>query len=178
MNKEELIRKIKALAERGEGGEKENAQKLLAELMVKYNIKEEDIADEVIKDFDFKIPKVFKAKELVSQVIYSVVGKEAEDNKGLYICGAKRNKFIIKCTAAEFLEIEAKFKFYLHYLKIESDRFYNAFVQANNIFPPPDKKIEEKQKFFLSDEDLKMLELAGRLETHEYRLQIEGKSYE
>jgi len=174
MDKQELIKKIKALADGGVGGEKENAQKLLAELMLKYNITEEEIAEETVKDFDFKIPKLFKARELISQVIYSVVGNEVEEEKGLYTYGIKKNKYIIKCTAAEFLEIKAKYNFYLHYLKIESDRFYNAFVQANKIFPPPNKKCEEKQKFFMSDEDLKMLELAERLEKHEYRLQIEG----
>ena len=81
MNKEDLIKKIKALADRGIGGEKENAQKLLKELMQKYNINEEEISEDVIKEFDIKMPKVYKAADLANQVLYSIVGKENGENK-------------------------------------------------------------------------------------------------
>lgn len=46
--REELLRRlerVKALAERGVGGEKENAEALLNRLMAKYSISEEDIED-------------------------------------------------------------------------------------------------------------------------------------
>ena len=58
-NKEELVKKIKALAESGVGGEKKNAQKLLQELMTKYNISEESLNGEIINEFELKIPKFF-----------------------------------------------------------------------------------------------------------------------
>lgn len=175
-NKEELLKKIKALAEGGVGGEKENAQKLLQELMEKYNIQEEDIEEDVIKEFDITVPRFYNAGYLANQVLYSVVGKDIEDGKkGFYSYRWNgRKKHFIKCTSAEFLEFEAKFKFYMHHFKIEIERFYSAFIQANKIFPPPDKCREEKQRFFLTDEELKMLDLAEKLEKHEYRLQIEG----
>ena len=167
-NKEELLKKIKALAESGVGGEKENAQKLLQELMEKYNIQEEDIEEDVIKEFDNKEKDIYK-------ILAIIVGKDVEDGKkGFYSYRWNgRKKYFIKCTSAEFLEFEAKFKFYMHHFKIEIERFYSAFIQANKIFPPPDKCREEKQRFFLTDEELKMLDLAEKLEKHEYRLQIE-----
>lgn len=40
MDKSELLKKIKALADNGTGGEKVNATKMLAVLMKKYNISE------------------------------------------------------------------------------------------------------------------------------------------
>ena len=46
--REELLRRlerVKALAERGVGGEKENAEALLNRLMAKYGISEEDIEE-------------------------------------------------------------------------------------------------------------------------------------
>ena len=46
--REELLQRlerVKALAERGVGGEKENAEALLNRLMAKYGISEEDIED-------------------------------------------------------------------------------------------------------------------------------------
>lgn len=64
MNKKELLKKIKALADSGVGGEKENAQKILAGLMKQYDISEEELSEENIKEFEIKIPKVFKAHEL------------------------------------------------------------------------------------------------------------------
>lgn len=173
MNKEELIRKIKALAERGEGGEKENAQRLLVDLMAKYDIKEEDISKDSIKEFDFKVPKFYKAGDLVNQVLYSVIGKELGIDKGVYKWRGTKS-FFIRCTTAEFLEFEAKFKFYSHYFKKEIDRFYSAFIQANNIFPPDNKKRENNQNYELSEEDIAMLKLSRNLETHKYNLQIEG----
>ena len=46
--REELLKRlerVKALAERGVGGEKENAEALLKRLMAKYGISEDDIED-------------------------------------------------------------------------------------------------------------------------------------
>ena len=54
MDKLELLQKIKALAEKGQGGEKINAQKILAQLMEKYNISETELSDEVLKEFDIQ----------------------------------------------------------------------------------------------------------------------------
>ena len=59
MNKEELLKKIKALAEAGIGGEKKNAQEMLKKLMKKYKIKEKDIEIESIKKFNISIPRVY-----------------------------------------------------------------------------------------------------------------------
>lgn len=67
----ELLKKIKALAERGYGGEKENAEKLLKKLMKEYNIKEEDLDEDVIKDFPFKKPKFYNAIKFAG-VVYTL----------------------------------------------------------------------------------------------------------
>lgn len=41
-NKEKLLKKIKTLSEKGVGGEKESAEKLLLQLMEKYKITEDE----------------------------------------------------------------------------------------------------------------------------------------
>ena len=174
-NKEELLKKIKALAESGIGGEKDNAQRLLRELMQKYNIKEEEIEEDAIKQFKITVPRFYKAQALIIQVLYSVIGKEIEGcEKGLFISKRKGKKYFIKCTSAEFLEFEAKLKFYMYHFKTEIKRFFSAFIQANEIFPPPNKCGEQSGKTSLTEEDLKILTLAEKLEKHEYRKQIEG----
>ena len=45
MDKAALLKKIKALAERGVGGERENAEALLARLMEKYDVSEEELSE-------------------------------------------------------------------------------------------------------------------------------------
>ena len=172
MNKEELLKKIKALAESGIGGEKENAKRILKDLMLKFNIKEDELEEEYIKEFDIKMPKFFNAVNLAAQIIYSIVGKEVDSGKGLYIFKKKR-KYSIKATTSEFLEFEAKFKFYFYYFKKEINRFYDAFIQRNEIFPPAEKSREVTCRE-PTEEDYKMLALASKLEKHNYLKQIEG----
>lgn len=173
MNKQELLKKVKALADFGVGGEKENAQRILAELMKKYNISEEELCEEVVKEFEIKIPKVFKAHELAVQTFYSVVGCKNENK--FFSRYKDKNKRFVFCTSAEFIEFEAKYKFYLHYLKKESERFYGAFVQVNKIFPPISLQRENTEQQALTNEDMEVLKMAANLEKHDYHLQIEDE---
>ena len=167
----ELLKKIKALAERGIGGEKENAEKLLKKLMQEHNIKEEDLDEETIKVFPFKMPKFYNSTKLAGQVFYSIVGFEVNNGKGFYTNGLKQ--LYIKCTAAEFVEFEAKFKFYSYHFKNDLKTFYHAFIEANKIFPPPDKTLENEHSE-LTDEDRAAVKMADSLNKHDYLLQIEG----
>ena len=48
-NKAELLKKIKALADRGVDGERESAQTLLARLMEQYGISETDLEEDAAK---------------------------------------------------------------------------------------------------------------------------------
>ena len=175
MDKNELLKKLKTLAERGEGGEKLNAKKMLDDLMKKYNISEQDISEDEIKEFEIKLTG-FKSKALCSQVLFSIFG-DVDDNKGLYSCIFEKKKiYFVKCTNAEFIEFQAKFKFYMFHLKKDLETFYSAFIHANEIFPPNNKvkKEENKPKMFLTDDDLNTLKLANGLEKHDYLLQIEN----
>lgn len=172
--KTELLKKIKTLADNGIGGEKENAQKILDELMLKYNIKEEDIEEETIKEFDIKTPHFYCGDRLAVQVFYSIVG-HIDERKGFYSYKWQgKKKRYLKCTSAEFLEYEAKLEFYSYYFKKELKMFYSAFIEANKIFPPREKCNDNNDDYELTEEDYKMLELSRKLEKHDYLLQIEG----
>ena len=50
MDKTALLKKIRALAEHGVGGEAENAEKLLARMMKKYGISEAELDEDASKD--------------------------------------------------------------------------------------------------------------------------------
>ena len=58
--KKQLLNKLKALAERGVGGEKETAQRKLKELMKKYGVEEVDLSDEKKENFKFKYKNKFE----------------------------------------------------------------------------------------------------------------------
>ena len=52
--KVELMKKLQRLAERGVGGEKEDAQKKLQQLMKKYDIEESDLSNDKLEDHAMK----------------------------------------------------------------------------------------------------------------------------
>ncbi len=172
MERLELLKKIQALAKNGVGGEKFNARQKLSELMEKYHIRDEDLETEVIKSFDFKVGNKME-KELLGQIAYSVYGNKNE-KKGYYSYIHIKNKMCIDCTDIEFLEIKAKFDFYKRELRKQLDRFYHTFIQANEIFPNPELCKSKDERFFLSEEDMKVLRMAKGIEKSEFLKQIEG----
>lgn len=171
MNKLELLQKIKELASHGVGGEKQNAQAMLDKLMSKYNITDEDLCEEIIKEFDFKTNNKLE-KALLGQIAYSVYGN-INDKKGYYSYTYIKNKTCIKCTDAEFLEISAKFDFYKKEYKKQQKLFYRAFIHANSIFPDEKLCKHEKESYFLTDEDMKILNLAKGIEKAEFRKRLQ-----
>ena len=133
------VKKIQALAERGDRGEKESAAAMLDRLMKRYGITEAEIAEERrgIAWFRFKTPL---ERKLLNQVIYTVTGRVAYSCVGKYT-NRPRKMLGIECTAAERLEIEFSFEFYKAAFEKELERFYIAFLQKNRLFP--DKPIDD-----------------------------------
>lgn len=73
MDKTALLKKIRALAERGVGGEAENAEKLLARMMKKYGISEAELDEETRVRHDFTYHGG-EEKKILKQVVYKVTG--------------------------------------------------------------------------------------------------------
>ena len=65
----ELVHKLRALAERGVGGEKEAAAQKLALLMEKYGLDDADLEDEKEEAHDFHFKTEFE-KDLLRQLFY------------------------------------------------------------------------------------------------------------
>lgn len=72
MNKKDLLRKLKALAEKGVGGEKINAQKKLEALMQKNGITEDELDEETAIECLFNISGI-RERRLLMQIIYKVL---------------------------------------------------------------------------------------------------------
>lgn len=162
-NREDVLRKLKALAERGVGGEAVNAEKLLKRMMEKYGITEEEIQDDRRTRQGLRYHGAF-GKELMHQIIFMVMG----DGVTLYRYKGGTKEVIIDCTKAEQIEIKAAFEFYRRMLDNGLRKYYDAFVQVEYLFPP-DIEIREGVEI-----DPEMLALARGMQKHERLLEIEG----
>lgn len=136
-NKIELIKKVKALADRGVGGEKEDAAKLLEKLMKKYGIEEADISEDIEELHYFSYHGYFERKLLV-QVFYKHFPDIRERSGRVRVLPygkGSRSTYVIKCTKAQKIEIDIEFDFYRELWKEEVEFFFGAFIQKHDIYP-------------------------------------------
>lgn len=171
--KEELLKKLKALAERGESGERENAAAQLEKLMKKYGVSEEELERGAEQDCFFRYSQETE-RRLLMQIIYSATGKVGSGTVGTYT-GRSRKKVAVKCTAAQKIEIEALYAFYKVAFEKELETFYSAFFMKNSIYPPPDLS-EGKSFWELTPEEIERYkraeQMAGGMEKHNFRKQL------
>ena len=150
----EKLGKIKALAERGVGGEKETAQKMYEELCRKYDISdaEAEAAFEKLEERWFSYSTQLE-KELLLQIFYKVTGSvESYAYIGKY---KRRKKAGCVCTALEAAEIELLFNFYREEMKKELEIFMLAFKQKNNLFPDKTARAYKEPQREATEEELK-----------------------
>lgn len=168
-NREDLLRKLKALSERGEGGEAINATEKLKQLMKRYGMKENDLEDDVREYRDFKYSGHFEGK-LLEQIIYMVMGDVqvyCRNRNGRNI----PNLDVVYCTNAEQIEIQAAFDFYKYHLNAGFEKYYIAFVQREDLFPDPSKQ-KTNSKPTVIDDDTRRLYYS--MDKHSRYLQLEA----
>jgi hypothetical protein len=170
MNKiHELLLKLKALAEKGEGGEQTNAQSKLEEIAIKHDVdlSELDSPNKSNRKFRFKV----RHKLLNAQIIRMVCGEKVE----IYAYKDRPSIFSVNVTDAEFIEINAIAEFYTKAYERELQLFNHAFIQSNRIFPSdagskdPEDLSEEERKY--ANE---VLRRAGSIDKYTYHNQLEG----
>lgn len=131
----ERIKKLRALALRGVGGEKEQAQAILDELLKKYDLTLDDIDDEEIKSFDLE----FHGKEqmqILIQTVYKVTNETGRCNFLAYTGSGRacRTKLRAYCTEAQKHEITFLFEFYTRLFEKDRAMLLKAFIQKHKIF--------------------------------------------
>ena len=116
MNHIELGKKLLALAEKGIGGEKENAKKMLDDLMKKHSISIDDLTDNISKQREFVVKEKSHHK-ILAQIIFKVLNvnsiKYGESKNG--------KKAFADLTDYQFLEVSMLYDFYI---KIFDEVFY------------------------------------------------------
>lgn len=170
----DLARKFKALAERGDGGEKLNAERMLAELMEKHGLTIEDIEGSAVKDYYFNLTDI--NKQLWIQVVGSV-GQDLVMAGPFPVDMMKQNNlpgnYLVESTAAEYIEIDSKFAFYDRLFNSELKVFTHAFLHANNLMLTPKAGAPERQVSLEEyKEYLRAQDIANKLKTGQFRKQI------
>ena len=151
----ERLKKLKELAMRGVGGEKEQAVAILEKLMKKYGVSVDEIDETIEKDFEFTYHGKHEYKLLI-QIAYKV-RNEIPDIYPLIYTKSRRKcntKCLILCTEAQKVEIEFLFDFYKALWKKEVDFLMQAYIQKHALFgdlKPGQKGME------MSQEDLRKL---------------------
>lgn len=155
MDKNGLLLKIKALAERGVGGEADNAEALLARLMDKYGVSDEELEEmhRTRSDFEFHGQE---QKKILRQIIYRVTSGYAYELRYTNSGRKVKTQLGAECTPAEKVEIEYLFDFYKRLWEREKTAFLEAFIQKHKLFAIRDGEEPEELS---REEALKMMAL-------------------
>lgn len=142
----ELARKLNELAKRGIDGEKETAERKLAELMEKHGISLEDIEAETTTDVQFYYASALEQR-LLLQIAASVGVTSYGEN-------TRTRNVWLTLTASQRIEVEFKYDIYRRALKEELEIFLRAFIHKNDIY---DKKREPIKTSDLTREEKEII---------------------
>lgn len=134
-DQKERLKKLYALALRGVGGEKEQAQVLLEKLLKKYAMSLDDLDEEEVIEYHLTYHGKEQRKLLI-QTVYKVLG-DTDSLFGLrYTASGRkcRTTLGVRCTAAQKIEIEFLFDFYTRVWEKERAALLEAFIQKHDIF--------------------------------------------
>ena len=154
----QLAKKLKALADQGVGGEKENAAAKLTAFMEKHGITMDQLGEDKRERSPFRVTK--DQHKLFFQVAASVIGMRATT---YWVIPGKRNLVKLETTKSEAIEIELKFR---HYWKAYTDElkiFYSAFIQRNRIFSIDAKSTCQEPSEDDVQHAIRVLKMAGAI---------------
>jgi hypothetical protein len=162
----EVAKKLKALAERGEGGEKINAIKMLNHYCVKHDILPEELEEKTLRRREF--PFDMLTRQIIVQIIFNVCDRAGST----YRDKRKKDIIFLKMTDAEFIEVEAKIAFYVPIYRKQIDLFETAFITKNNLFG---SQSDDESESKMSPEDLEdLISMMGAMKTHNFAKQLKA----
>lgn len=150
------LRKLQALAERGVGGEKAYARRMLEKMLERHGLTLDSLEEERRSTYWFKVKS-----RVERSLALQVAGKVCQVNKINYLINkSRRNQIGFKLTPAEAIEFEIYFDTMRKALGEHLQVAFEAFVQANRLFGPSADTDESPN---LTDDDLRMLEMAAAI---------------
>ena len=124
------IAKLLELAERGEGGEKANAQRMLEKTLEAHGLTLDDIATDERTLVWFRYEVGPHRKELLIQLAAKICGKDVS----LFLNKSKQRQVGIECSEYEKLQLEMSHKIYQRAFKREVELAYSAFLNVNQLY--------------------------------------------
>jgi hypothetical protein len=163
-NVKRRLAKMLELARRGEPGEKDNAERMLMNLLHKYNVTLEDLEKPERARYTFNYSGNHE-KQIVQQIIYRVT-----NDASLPTWKRHRNRTELRfdLTPMEFAEAMFLWDLYRRQWHVEVERLRRAFVQRYRLFGEPTGTHNEKP---LSESELRQLKAMMRAlgDVHEHR---------
>ncbi len=126
----ERMLKLLALARRGEGGERDNAQRFLNRLLKQHNLSIEDLEEEgQPAEWQKFTYKTAFGQRLLVQVIGMVLGRHTFDTR------VKRGRkgFEVQITKAQHVEIDLYYRAFQRDLEQAMKHTFVAFISRNGI---------------------------------------------
>ena len=135
----DTLRKIQALAERADGGEREAAQLKLDQLLRKYGLNMADVlsGQETVEEvFDLE-------NEFERDLLLHIIGKVKNVTRvTTYKLPRSKKKVLVKATPAQMVEIRQLYSVYRKALKKGLEDYCQAFFSKNDIYPDSDAEGE------------------------------------
>lgn len=163
------LRKLMALAERGEGGEKQNAQRMLDKMLERHGLTIHDLTDERREIRWFPAPKAIDQR-LAGQIMAKVCGTS---KIGLYTSKGRPKQIGVEVTPAEAVEFEIHYDTLRKALAEHFEDAFSAFVQANKLFAPP---VRDDAEVSLSARDFAVLQMASAITPTSVHQRLERKT--
>ena len=151
----ERLAKMKALAERGDGGERDAAERLLRQIAAKHGISLDGIGSEVEREHVVDIRKSWQRQiflQLLGLMRIEQYGDRDADKLSLFkrfqyvVTGCRKSRrrklprklacYYTVCTDAQWIELEAKYVVLRADYERQIKAFPLAFLMSNNLLMP------------------------------------------
>lgn len=135
------IAKILALAERGEAGEKDTAQAMLANILKKHGLTLDDIEDKPARKWVEVTFSGAHEKKLMFQIVRKVT--QATGALSYKFLKKTRSRVYVELSPAEHVEVEFMFEVMKKALADEFDKVLTAFIHTNQLYGPSAKSDDD-----------------------------------
>lgn len=136
---ESRLKKLMALADRGVGGEKQNAQRMLQKLLDKHGLTIAELLEDKTEWHSFR----YRGKEeetILSQTFFKIL-----DAQKIGVIATK-SELKVRCTQFQAIEIQTHWDVYRTEYRKERKALLDAFIVRNSIYPAtkPDQQQPSK----------------------------------
>lgn len=165
------LKKLLALAERGQRGEADNARRLLEAELRRHGLTLDDICSEKRTERTFKYGSL-EERDLIVQILLNYLGSTSEAFN-ISSFSARKKEIYIGLTDMEYIDISNMCAFYVKQYRIERKRLLHdmilAFVQKHNLFDStPQERPDDDIEFDL-DKLMCIMNLSHAMEDVTYR---------